>query len=355
LAELGIQCETRLEGDPEILTESKNYASKKEQAKNHNDKLWDDKWNELREYKRLNGNALVPNNSKKYKALASWCQKQRKLRKDGTLPADRQAKLDTVGFPWSVSSGGEQETWFTYYEKLEDFHAANGHCLVPTTGKKELADLGVWCLDQREHKDFLSDKQVKMLDKLGFTWDEVDLEKVKQADSIWNENFKKLRRWLRKNNASFIPPRLIEDQGLASWAARQRLRFAKGVLSRDHQEKLASIGFAWTEGEDEDGGGEGGDDDETKPSPKKKKKVNEKLQERYDQAWDKMFEELKSVGTTAPIKGNYTLAVWANKQRVLHQKGNLPADRKEKLDSIGFVWRLRNRQAQKTWLHMFER
>ena len=69
---------------------------------------WDDRYDELVEYKNKHGNCLVPQRYSKNKALGRWVAKQRtqyRLRREGKqtpLTEDRIKLLDEVGFVWSV-------------------------------------------------------------------------------------------------------------------------------------------------------------------------------------------------------------------------------------------------------------
>ncbi|GAX24617.1 hypothetical protein FisN_21Lh282 [Fistulifera solaris] len=72
---------------------------------------WDQRYNELLEYKEKNGDCKVPQHYKENKALGKWVAKQReqfKLLKQGKhsfLTEDRLEKLNNVGFAWQVRSG----------------------------------------------------------------------------------------------------------------------------------------------------------------------------------------------------------------------------------------------------------
>lgn len=73
---------------------------------------WEQRFQELMEYKAIHGDCKVPQHYKDNKALGKWVAKQReqyKLKKKGQhsfLTPDRQEKLEQEGFLWSLRSVG---------------------------------------------------------------------------------------------------------------------------------------------------------------------------------------------------------------------------------------------------------
>mmetsp|Transcript_4133 Transcript_4133/g.5951 ORF Transcript_4133/g.5951 Transcript_4133/m.5951 type:complete len:276 (-) Transcript_4133:306-1133(-) len=73
---------------------------------NSNDRpSWEDMLATLKAYKAERGNCLVPFRYRKNPRLGRWVRKQRD-RKD-SLPADKKAQLDDMGFVWNVFSQDE--------------------------------------------------------------------------------------------------------------------------------------------------------------------------------------------------------------------------------------------------------
>jgi len=74
---------------------------------------WEQRFQELLEYKEKHGDCKVPQNLRDNKALGKWVAKQReqyKRKQKGQhsfLSADRQEKLEKVGFAWSVRVPGQ--------------------------------------------------------------------------------------------------------------------------------------------------------------------------------------------------------------------------------------------------------
>jgi hypothetical protein len=60
--------------------------------------------------------------------LSLWVKKQRFLFKKGRMDFERKAKLDEIGFEFSVRDKVDEETWNLQFKKLQDFYGNNGHC-----------------------------------------------------------------------------------------------------------------------------------------------------------------------------------------------------------------------------------
>ena len=65
------------------------------------DERWNAMVNELKAYKRLHGNCLVPATT----GLGSWVVRQRDLYHKGVLLPDRQEQLESLNFVWNVYKG----------------------------------------------------------------------------------------------------------------------------------------------------------------------------------------------------------------------------------------------------------
>jgi hypothetical protein len=63
---------------------------------------WDTRYQDLLVYKVEHGNCLVPVSSKTHKSLGGWVSKQRRAYKQGYLAQEKIAKLEEIGFEWSI-------------------------------------------------------------------------------------------------------------------------------------------------------------------------------------------------------------------------------------------------------------
>ncbi len=101
--------------------------------------------------------------------LGLWCHLQRCAYKVDKLLPERVAKLNRIGFLWSVKNLG----WMKYFEQLKDYKKKNA-AKWPALEAAALQDkkLISWCSAQRHKKKLkkLDKDKTEMLNKLGFRW-----------------------------------------------------------------------------------------------------------------------------------------------------------------------------------------
>ena len=126
-----------------LLTESQRASLDElgfvweEIQKKRNDIKWDDKFDQLKHYKRVYGHTQVPREWPENPQLGKWVSYQRSLYGRGLLPDDREAKLKSLGFVWKVCDNNSSnytkldEMWLEKYEKLKEFKAIQNHTNVP--------------------------------------------------------------------------------------------------------------------------------------------------------------------------------------------------------------------------------
>jgi hypothetical protein len=91
-------------GDRKEVMEELGCASKAPRCNKNNDKIWHTQYEKLVEFKRKNGNCLVPTKYKQDKSLGLWVCKQRTRHTTKTMRLDRKELLDELGFAWSLLS-----------------------------------------------------------------------------------------------------------------------------------------------------------------------------------------------------------------------------------------------------------
>jgi hypothetical protein len=83
---------------------------------NSHDAVWEERWNELLQYKRLHGHCVVPSNYEKNPQLAVWVKRQRRQYKfycedkPTSMTPERITKLEKLGFAWDCrKSKGDED------------------------------------------------------------------------------------------------------------------------------------------------------------------------------------------------------------------------------------------------------
>lgn len=268
---------------------------------------WDKYFKELVCYQEENGDCNVPRSYSKN--LGNWVSNQRQYRKKGTLSDEHQAKLDSIGFVWiakprraTQTTANDDNSWDKRFQDLVGYRRIHGDCNVPTRHSK----LGSWVCNQRQvkKKGTMDIERESALESIGFLWE------TSSDFRTWNERYRELAILKKANDGCCIPANRLK---LNRWANLQRQKRKEGSLSVERHEKLDSIGFVW----------------EFNP----------------DSKWNQRFQELTEYKT---VTGNCNvsrlhskLGIWVSNQRQWMKRGSLRADRKSKLDSIGFVWELK--------------
>ncbi|WP_370861024.1 Helicase associated domain protein [Parabacteroides faecis] len=249
---------------------------------------WPVMYERLVEYKEQEGRWPLVAEGK----LGNWCNTQRIARKKGTLSDNYISHLDRIGFEWEV----QDSRWMNCFEELKAFMASEHRC--PKRGEH---NLNTWCNTQRQawKKGLLSDERTRLLDSIGFRWEQ-------DLDSLWTENwqqvlayYKKYERWPKSREGS-----------LGAWCNTQRKARKQGLLSAVRIAQMDAEGFIWT--------------------------VDEKWQENYE-----MLKRFYADNKRWPTARENKLGSWCFVQRRSRKKGELSPERKEQLERIGFPWSLK--------------
>lgn len=152
-----------------------------------NDARWKKRFEELKEYKAINGHCNVPQSTD----LGKWVKMQREnkheadMKNQGCIPArkkpkpclsqDRVEKLESIGFQWRVAKPAVG--WENRYEQLVQYRMQHGDCNVPQSYPPD-KPFGRWVMKQRcQHslklrgeKSQLTDEREKKLNDIGFSW-----------------------------------------------------------------------------------------------------------------------------------------------------------------------------------------
>jgi hypothetical protein len=327
------------------------------------------------------------------KNLGTWVIRQRTALTDGILKEDRKQLLDDLGFVWKidhydVDTSLRARQWEEMYNKMQAFKETHGHCQIPVNYKDD-PTLGKWARNQRafERTGRLDETRFERLDVLGFVWD--------PCGSHWNDMYTKLRAYYDKHGHCQIPISYQEDPVLGKWVRNQRMLETNGTLNDDRFERLNALEFVWSPNQmrwnmmvnhlkeftrvhgrvsvpdkyiTADGAQLGWWARTQKSARNGTSKNNHLTPQRIaqldaagfvwgsalDEQWNTMFNRLKQFkqqyghcGVPRSFKGDDDngchLGSWAALQR---QKRNtmdtLSLERKEKLDSIGFLWDPKN-------------
>ena len=127
-----------------------------------NEALWEQRLNQLIEYKGEKGNTNVP---VRISPLGRWVKRQRELFKKGELSDDRINSLNEICFEWQGVHKDLQ--WEKYFDELVAYKEEKGNTKVPRTFK-----LGSWVRRQRQSfkEGAMTEERTNKLNELGFEW-----------------------------------------------------------------------------------------------------------------------------------------------------------------------------------------
>jgi hypothetical protein len=211
------------------------------------DKLWHQHYEKLVEFKRINGDCMVPKNYEQNRSLGRWVARQRSYHDNNELALDRMKILDELGFDWKGEShcnfNQNDKLWHQQYEKLLEFKRINGNCMVPKSYEQDKS-LGWWVARQRSYhgnNKMRPDRKI-ILDEIGFAWKADADHTFKPDDKLWQQQYEKLVEYKRKYGHCKVPQTKSKDEkSLGVWVRNQRARHAK--MLPDRKELLDALDF----------------------------------------------------------------------------------------------------------------
>lgn len=203
--------------------------------------VYDYNWNKgyliCLDYKSEFGH-LEPHSGDTYKDfdICQWINRQKTLKKEGSLSDERIKKLDDIGFIWSMKDKLFKEN----LTKLKCFKEKNGHFNLT---RKDDASLYVWMCRMRGsyRKGALKDSYINDLEFIGFDLGiDVKAEKLKE---IWLSRYNEYKDIVENKELKYVEKE--ENNKLWSWANIQRSKMKDGELKEWQIEKLDNIDFIW--------------------------------------------------------------------------------------------------------------
>jgi hypothetical protein len=140
---------------------------------NIRDKLFEDKFQQLKQYREKYGHCTVKYSENQ--ALAYWSTKQRGERKTGTLSIERVRRLTELGFEWKdLRIDIKNLKWEQQFNRLKEYKKQYGHCNVTALKYSKYLSLVPWVKTQRilyENKyNNLTSERIAKLNSIGFSW-----------------------------------------------------------------------------------------------------------------------------------------------------------------------------------------
>jgi Helicase associated domain len=346
-----------------------------------NPMLWDEYLQALEDYLAEHGDCHVPYSYRdaEGRPLGLWVHYQRQYQ--NLLTQDQRAKLDALGFDWSIPSvedglDGERKRhrprrtisllqrllsltkrskkrgtqfdaaagpfddaqWDKYVRALIEFKAEHGHCNV----NRRFMDqngyaLGEWVSAQRVRNalNLLPLDKYDELTELGFIWDlQPEDDEYRTGPTMaelmaeWDSYAKALKQYHKTNGHCQVPLTYKDDKGrqLGRWVSSVRDVAAQNELPHDKRGDLVAIGFDWETPRGDGYGLAGGCG--------------------YGR-WNLHFDALKDyklklgncdVPVKHKTKDDLYLGAWVANQRARASQDELPWENRDRLTELGLDW-----------------
>jgi hypothetical protein len=214
--------------------------------------LWEVRFGELADYRKIHGHCNVPQRFSENAKLANWVGNQRRnyswhLEKETSpMTTNRIQALESLGFEWDSQGAA----WKKNLSKLADYRKIHGHCNVPNR-YSENPTLGTWVSYQRQHyklhiegkKSKISPPRIQALEGLGFEWN--------SDDAKWKKSLSELADYHRIHGHCNVPKKYSENIQLGTWVGTQRKQYKWNLEEKTSSmtplriQALESLGFVW--------------------------------------------------------------------------------------------------------------
>ena len=155
----------------------------------------------------------------------------------------------------------------------------------------------------------MTEERKQLLDSIGF---ECDLSTKNIA--AWEEMYQRLVEYKKEYKDTKAPAFCKKDPKLGRWVYNQRSTYRNKKMMEERKQRLDSIGFVW------------------------------ELSTRNKATWEEMYKRLvayKKEQNTSQVLTKYNadipLGSWVHNQRNLYRNNKMTEERKQLLDSVGFV------------------
>jgi superfamily II DNA or RNA helicase len=297
---------------------------------------WEQRFEQLREYKERFGNTRVPVHWTENPKLGGWVTAQRYRKRSNRLNSRYEKRLTELGFDWELEGTITTASWERMLQALITFKAKNGHLDVRRETENE--SLAQWIARQRRRfrEKRLTATQLERLTDVGFEF----AGKTQSVGEAWDRMFAKLAKISGLNGSLKFHRNDNVPIVLKRWCTEQRKLRSAGQLSDQQIDRLNSIGFEWlsTRG---------------KSMPKGSSRPDTTTRS-WQQMFDALVEYFKIHGDyNVPQRwaANPELGRWVMSQRSAKRQDRISAEHERKLTAIGFNWRVHDA----SWDKMFEK
>jgi hypothetical protein len=268
----------------------------------HKQLIWEQRYQELVDFKKKYGHVKVPQDFKENKVLGRWVSSQRRHKTAKLLSKERIARLNKIGFLWKEDIARIlDDRWIKRYNQLVQFKKVNGH-IDRFAVKRENYQLGLWIETQLAFAKRLPANRKKQLNAIGFNWDKGNF-----SEDRWQEMYAKLKAFKAKHGHCRVLK--SHDFTLSVWV--QRNKRDKNIIGKNKRDKLEQLGILWP---------------------------HEYLNNNWEAMYNTLREFKKKHGHVNVPPTELKLYRWIQDQRKLKLSHLLKKDRENKLTKLDFIW-----------------
>lgn len=282
-----------------------------------NDLKWEENFKKLCRYKNEHGHLFQI----KDKQLSKWCTAQRqKMQKSkrtneykmkiSPLEEWKIEKLNSIGFCWESLD----EAFLYQLEELKKYYETHNKFLM--INRNENKKLSIWCTKIRDdmRNGRLEAWKVEKLNEIGFPFD--------PNKAYFEAGCRYYADYISKNGQISVPKgyKTADGFNLDSWVSSQKNKYRRNVLTDDEKKRLNQVGFCFSINNDNFD-----------------KKIELLIEYMHVNCCD------SNIPQTTVYKGE-KLGTFVSSMRSNYKNGSISDYRKKKLQSIGFIWDVREKQ-----------
>lgn len=289
--------------------------------KNIEERLIDNWENGLKHFDKYmrehDGDVLVPQRYRDEDGfyIGNWVSLRRAEYKNSQLSPDKVAVLEKRGFIWDI----KRYEFLLKVDNVKRFVEKNKKLPKSTSEDKYEKSLGIFLVgeraNQKKEKVYPKWRKEAMEEISGFSWN--------PADNYFFLGCKYYKEYAKRNSSSNVPDGYKTEDGfnLGSWVSSQKNKYRRNELPDNQKIILEKIGFVFSE--------------------------NNK---NFDKTFALLVEYLevnqcdsRNIPQATIYKGE-KLGEFVSRMRAAYKKNCISNYRKEKLQSIGFIWSVFDQQ-----------
>lgn len=297
---------------------------------------WDVRFGLFKKYWQSNPTLDIPVEHSDYEILNVFVKDLKYNYGRNRIDDGKLNQLKEIGFDFNLLPVSEvkEKQWDAFYERLKQLKAVKGDLLIPKSD--EYSDMPPWIKAQRRAKMLgsLSENKLILLNEIEFPWtgkiqaNKESKEDILSNETRWNESYNQLKSFFLEHNTCLVP--FTEDfNSLRLWIITQRRSGKKNKLTTERRKLLDEINFPW----------------EVSIGARRKNEIKDKTT--HEEEWNEAFQELLNFHNefktfVIPTGDKYQrLRLWCSTQRIFNNKGSIQKHRFDKLNDLGFPWKLK--------------